>query len=176
MIPPCQLGIQKLHIHWKYPSGSGFIHTRSDTSRPLRHRQRNDRPSIRRCLPWRHHRVTWITWSSLWRFPHSPNSELFIAPEQYIFIATVSVVKDAVDKPWLSGIEETMVLFAILRAPHDAAYWPYNGCYASHSWRHKATCDVTAALWCHVVRGCLGDVSNEDLAIIESNQFTNVIE
>ena len=44
---------------------------------------------------------------------------------------------------------------------------PYNGCYASHSWRHKATCDVTAALWCHVVRGCLGDVSNEDLAIIE---------
>ena len=49
---------------------------------------------------------------------------------------------------------------------------PYNGCYASHSWRHKATCDVTAALWCHVVRGCLGDVSNEDLAIIENNQFT----
>ena len=53
---------------------------------------------------------------------------------------------------------------------------PYNGCYASHSWRHKATCDVTAALWCHVVRGCLGDVSNEDLAIIENNQFRNVIE
>ena len=53
---------------------------------------------------------------------------------------------------------------------------PYNGRYASHSWRHKATCDVTAALWCHVVRGCLGDVSNEDLAIIENNQFTNVIE
>ena len=53
---------------------------------------------------------------------------------------------------------------------------PYNGCYASHSWRHKATCDVTAALWCLVVRGCLGDVSNEDLAIIENNQFTNVIE
>ena len=52
----------------------------------------------------------------------------------------------------------------------------YNGCYASHSWRHKATCDVPAALWCHVVRGCLGDVSNEDLAIIENNQFTNLIE
>ena len=51
----------------------------------------------------------------------------------------------------------------------------YNGCYASHSWRHKATCDVPAALWCHVVRGCLGDVSNEDLAIIENNQFTNLI-
>ena len=52
----------------------------------------------------------------------------------------------------------------------------YNSCYASHSWRHKATSDVPAALWCHVVRGCLGDVSNEDLAIIENNQFTNLIE
>ena len=45
-----------------------------------------------------------------------------------------------------------------------------------HSWRHKGTCDVTAALWFHVVRGCLGNVSNEDLAIIENNQFTNLIE
>ena len=53
---------------------------------------------------------------------------------------------------------------------------PYNGCYASHSWRHKGTCDVTAALWCHGVRGCLGNVSNEDLAIIENNQFTTLIE
>ena len=42
--------------------------------------------------------------------------------------------------------------------------------------RHKATCDVTVALWFHVVRGCLVDVSNEDLAIIENNQFTNLIE
>ena len=40
----------------------------------------------------------------------------------------------------------------------------------------KATYDVTAALWRHVVRGCLGDVSNEDLAIIENNQFTNLFE
>ena len=62
-----------------------FIHTRSDTSRSLRHRQRSDRPSSRRCLPWRHHRVTWITWPPLWRSPHSPDSEIFIAPEQYIF-------------------------------------------------------------------------------------------
>ena len=85
MIPPCQLGIQKLHIHWKYPSGFGFIHTRSDTSRPLRHRQRSYRPSIRRCLSWRRHQVTWITWPPLWRSPHSPNSEIFIAPAQYIF-------------------------------------------------------------------------------------------
>ena len=35
---------------------------------------------------------------------------------------------------------------------------------------------VATALWCHVVRGCLGDVSNEDLTIIENNQFTNLIE
>ena len=42
----------------------------------------------------------------------------------------------------------------------------YNGCYASHSWRYKATCDIPAALWCHMVRGYLGDVSNEDLAIM----------
>ena len=28
MITPCQLGIQKLHLHWKYPSGSGiYSHT-----------------------------------------------------------------------------------------------------------------------------------------------------
>ena len=67
-----------------------------------------------------------------------------------------------------------------LIAAHDGTLhskWaPHNGCYASHSWRHKATCEVPAALWCHVVRGCLGDVSNEDLAIIENNQFTNLIE
>ena len=42
--------------------------------------------------------------------------------------------------------------------------------------REDCTCDVPAALWCHVVHGCLGDVSNEDLAIIENNQLTNLIE
>ena len=48
----------------------------------------------------------------------------------------------------------------------------YNGYYASHSWHHKATYDVTAALWCNMVRGHIGDV----LAIIENNQFINLIE
>ena len=38
------------------------------------------------------------------------------------FIVTASVVKDAANQPWLSGIAETMVLYAILRASHDAAY------------------------------------------------------
>ena len=31
---------------------------------------------------------------------------------------------------------------------------PCNGCYASHSWRHKATCDVTAALCPWLLRRC----------------------
>ena len=52
----------------------------------------------------------------------------------------------------------------------------YTGCYASHLWRRKANYDVTAALWRRVVRGRLGDVSNEDLLIVENNQFTNLIE
>ena len=37
---------------------------------------------------------------------HSPNSEIFIAPEQYIFITTVSVVKDAADDPDCPGLRE----------------------------------------------------------------------
>ena len=44
------------------------------------------------------------------------------------------------------------------------------------SWLSKATYDVAAALWRHVYRSCLGNVSNEDLAIMEDNQFTNLIE
>ena len=37
------------------------------------------------CLSWRHRRVTWITWPPLWRSFRLPNSDIFIAPEQYIF-------------------------------------------------------------------------------------------
>ena len=44
-----------------------FIHTWSETSRPLRHRQWNDQLSLWCCLPWCHNRVTWITCSTLWR-------------------------------------------------------------------------------------------------------------
>ena len=40
--------------------------------------------------------------------------------------------------------------------------------------------DVTKPLWryCCIMTpsGCLGDVSNEDLAIIENNKFTNLVE
>ena len=35
MIPPCCLGIQKLHIHWKCLLDLEFIQTRSATCRPL---------------------------------------------------------------------------------------------------------------------------------------------
>ena len=45
-----------------------------------------------------------------------------------------------------------------------------------HDRRHEATYDVSAALWRHMVCSCLGGVSNEDLAIIENYQFTNLIE
>ena len=41
---------------------------------------------------------------------------------------------------------------------------------------HKATYDITDALWRHPAHGLLGDISNEDLAIGENNQFTSSIE
>ena len=34
----------------------------------------------------------------------------------------------------------------------------------------------SAALWCHMVLGRLGEVSNEDLAVVENNQFVISIE
>ena len=37
------------------------------------------------CLPWHHHRITWIAWSPLWCCSRLPNSEIFIAPERYMF-------------------------------------------------------------------------------------------
>ena len=85
VIPPCHLGIQKLHIHWRYPSGSGIYSHTAATSRPHRVDSEAIGAPLRCCLPWRHHRVTWITWLRLWRNSHLPNSKFFIAPEQYIF-------------------------------------------------------------------------------------------
>ena len=96
-----------------------------------------------------------------WKFQYS----MFISFPQFIYCS-----HDEVYFPKLSS------LITADGGTLHSKWAPYNGCYASHSWRHKATCDVTAALWFHVVRGCLGDVSNEDLAIIENNQFTNLIE
>ena len=83
-----------------------FIHTRSDISRSLRHWQRNDRPSIRRCLPWRHHKVTWVTWSPLW---HSLIHRILLSllpQNNTFFIATSNVDKDAADYADCQGLRE----------------------------------------------------------------------
>ena len=71
------------------------IHAWSDTSRPLHHRQRNDRLSLRCCLPWRHQRVTWITCSPLWRTLIHRILKSSLPQNNTFFIATVSVAKDA---------------------------------------------------------------------------------
>ena len=85
MIPPCHLGIQNLHIHWRYLSGSGIY------SHMVRH--------FTDALPSAAKRLTvasvlfTVTSSrgnvnhvfTIMTLPHSLNSEIFIAPEQYIF-------------------------------------------------------------------------------------------
>ena len=83
-----------------------FIHTWSDTSRPLRHRQRNDRLPLRCCLPWRHHGVTWITCSPLWRALIHRILKSLLPQNNTFFIATASVVKDAADNPDCQGLRE----------------------------------------------------------------------
>ena len=105
LIPPCRLGIQKLHIHWKCLLDLEFIQTRSATCQPLSTDSEATGRPRQCCLPWRHRRVTWITWPPLWRSFQLPNSEIFISPEQF-FIATASVVKDAVNTPDCQGLRE----------------------------------------------------------------------
>ena len=96
---------------------------------------------------------------------------MFISFPQFVYCSRVRL-----QARFFKGLGGTRFRGLWCQARRYLAWAAYNGCYASHSWRHKATYDVTAALWRHVVRGCLGDVSNEDLAIIENNQFTNIIE
>ena len=122
MIPPCHLGIQKLHIHWRYPSGPGIYSYMAATSGTLRIDSEAIGAPFHCCLPWRHHMAMWITWLPLLRISHLQNSEIFIAPEQCIFHSNCEHRTGCCWWPWLSGIERTMVLFAILRAPHDATY------------------------------------------------------
>ena len=76
---------------------------------------------------------------------------------------------DILDEGWKFQCSMFISFPQFIYCSHDEEYFPKLSCLI-------AACDVTAALWCHVVRGCLGDVSNEDLAIIENNQFTNLIE
>ena len=83
-----------------------FIHIWSDTSRPLRHRQRNDRLSLRCWLPWLHHGVTWITCSPLWRSLIHRILKSLLPQNNTFFIATVSVDKDAADDLDYQGLRE----------------------------------------------------------------------
>ena len=66
-----------------------------------------------------------ITGSRQLRVHHfdAPSFTEFWNPEQCIFHSDGERRQGRCRRPWLSGIEGTMVLFAILRAPHDAAYW-----------------------------------------------------
>ena len=41
--------------------------------------------------------VKWITWSPLWHLTHLPNSGIFIAQNNAVFIVTAHVVKDGAD-------------------------------------------------------------------------------
>ena len=122
MIPPCHLGIQNLHIHWRYPSGSGIY------SHMVRHfpaasssvAKRLAAASMLFTVTSSQGHVNHVF--TIMTPPYSPNSAIFIAPEQYIFHSDGERRLGRCPRPWLSGIEGTMVLFAILRAPHDAAY------------------------------------------------------
>ena len=113
------------------PLNPEFIHTWSDTCRPLRHRKRNDRPSLRCCLPWRHHRVTWITCSPLWRSLIHRILKSLLPQNNTFFIATLSVVKDAADDPDCQELKEQWyyLRFYVRRTmpPTDARhYWSFN--------------------------------------------------
>ena len=70
VIPPCHIGVQKLHAHWKYPLDLGFTQKWSATCRLPRIYSEVIRPPWRqwRCLPWRHHNVVWITIMTLLPF------------------------------------------------------------------------------------------------------------
>ena len=82
MIPSCHLGIQNLHIHWRYPSGSGFY------SHMVR-----DFPAASPSVAKRSTvaSVLFTVTSSQGHVNHVftimtlPHTEIFIAPEQYIF-------------------------------------------------------------------------------------------
>ena len=122
MIPPCHLGIQNLHIHWRYPSGSGiYSHmvrhfTAASPSAAKRSTVASVLFTVTSSRGHGNHVFTIMT------LQHSPNSEIFIVPEQYISHSDGERHEGRCRRPWLSGIEGTKVLFAILRAPHDAAY------------------------------------------------------
>ena len=82
-----------------------------------------------------------------------------IAPERSVYCS-----RDEVYLPKLS------CLIATDGGTLKSKWATYNCCYVSHSWRHKATYDVTAAFWI-MVRGCLGDLQT---MIGQSSKTTNL--
>ena len=89
MIPSCHQGIQNLHIHWKYPSGSG-VYSHMVRHFPAALPSVAKRSAVASVLftvtsPQGHvnHMFTIMT------LPRSPNSAIFIAPEQCIFHSDV---------------------------------------------------------------------------------------
>ena len=105
MIPPCHLGIQNLHMQWRYPSGSG-IYSQMVRHFPAASPPAAKRSTLRCCLPWRYHRVTWITCSSLWRSLIHRILKSLLPQNNTFFIATVSVVKDAANDPDCQELRE----------------------------------------------------------------------
>ena len=85
MTPPCHRGIQNVHIHWKYPSGSGiYSHMirHFPTASPSAAKRSTVASVLFTVTPSQGHVYHVFTIMTL---PHPPNSEIFIAPEQYIF-------------------------------------------------------------------------------------------
>ena len=107
MIPTCQLGIQNLHIHGKYPSGSGIY------SHIVRHFLAPSPSTVKRST----------VDSTLFTVMSSPGHVNHVFTIMTLFHSDGEHHQGHCQQPWLSGIEGTMVLFAILRAPHDATYW-----------------------------------------------------
>ena len=78
----------------------------------------NLNPSIRHCLPWRHHRVTWITCSPLWRSLNLRILKCLLSQNNTFFKATASVVKDAADDPDCQGLREQWYYFRFYVRQH----------------------------------------------------------
>ena len=68
-----------------------FIHTWSATFWLLCIASEAIDPRLYCCLPWCHHRVTWITWSPLWPSPHLSNSDTDVhgRPLHYLALANI---------------------------------------------------------------------------------------
>ena len=85
MIPPCHLGIQNMHMHWRYPSGSGiYSHmVRHFTAASPSAAKRSTVVSVLFTVTSSRGHVNHVF--TIMTLHHSPNSEICIAPEQYIF-------------------------------------------------------------------------------------------